>query len=202
MAEGTQSAVELRIAPDGVADGDSGDDGVADEQADEDDGSVPTGYEDEDDEADEQADGDDDSLPGRHEDDEDDVPADDESEAAAAAAAAAGGVSRTARRGIKRPKTAFKLWRHTVNNHMRFKKLPWRKLTKALEREWAAMGDANKEAFEARLAASKSKHERELAAWRANGGDAFPGNKEREARQEAKRRAKSEREAKQEANWR
>ena len=35
------------------------------------------------------------------------------------------------------------------------------------------MGDANKEAFEARLAASKSKHERELAAWRANGGDAF-----------------------------
>jgi hypothetical protein len=202
VAEGTQSAVELRIAPDGVADGDSGDDGVADEQADEDDGSVPTGYEDEDDEADEQADGDDDSLPGRHEDDEDDVPADDESEAAAAAAAAAGGVSRTARRGIKRPKTAFKLSRHTVNNHMRFKKLPWRKLTKALEREWAAMGDANKEAFEARLAASKSKHERELAAWRANGGDAFPGNKEREARQEAKRRAKSEREAKQEANWR
>ena len=53
-----------------------------------------------------------------------------------------------------------------------------------------------------RLATSKSKHERELAAWRANGGDAFPGNKEREARQEAKQRAKSEREAKQEANWR
>jgi hypothetical protein len=34
-----------------------------------------------------------------------------------------------------------------VNNHVSFKKLPWRKLTKALEREWAAMDEANKEAF-------------------------------------------------------
>jgi hypothetical protein len=82
-----------------------------------------------------------------------------------------------------------------VNNHVSFKKLPWRKLTKALEREWAAMDEANKEAFEAQMAASESKYELKLAAWRFNGGDAIPGIKELEARQEAKRRSRLTREA-------
>ena len=56
---------------------------------------------------------------------------------------------------------------------------------------------ADKEPFEEKVAASKSEYERKLAAWRANGGEAFPGGKEREARQEVKRLAKLEREAKQ-----
>jgi hypothetical protein len=64
------------------------------------------------------------------------------------AAAAARCISRSARRGrgIRVPKSAFKLWRRSVDGAPRFKKLPWRKLTKALKREWAAMDKANKEA--------------------------------------------------------
>ena len=45
------------------------------------------------------------------------------------------------------------------------------------------------------MAASESKYELKLAAWRANGGDAIPGIKELEARQEAKRRSRLTREA-------
>ena len=57
------------------------------------------------------------------------------------------------------------------------------------------MDEANKEAFEAQMAASESKYELKLAAWRADGGDAIPRIKELEARQEAKRRARLTREA-------
>jgi len=94
----------------------------------------------------------DDSVPAGYEDDEDGVKdgvlADD------SASVAAGGLSRAARRGVNVPKTAFKLWRLSVDGAERFEKLPWQKLQQALDDEWAAMSLADKAPFVAQVAES------------------------------------------------
>ena len=173
VAEVTGSAaVERRIAPDGAADGASDDDGVADEQADEDDGSVPAG--DEDDEDDEQADEDDGSVPAWDEDEEDDEQADNSASAAAD----------FLRRGVQEPKTAFAYFRVKRVNSNRLKGLDWvemKKELKELEKEWEELSAADKEPYEAQAAKSKVKHDLELAAWQAAGGADWPRNAARMA---------------------
>ena len=186
VAEVTGSAaVELRIAPDGVAEGVSDDDGVADEQADEDDDSVPAGDEDDEDSA--QADEDDGSVPAGDEDDEDSALADDSASAAADFLL----------RGVQEPKTALAYFRATMANPNRKKGLDWvemKKELKELEKKYEELSAADKEPYEAQEAKSKVKHDLELAAWRVAGGADGSCNAARAAK---RRQNKQEREARQ-----